>query len=48
MSKSITELPQKEVKPFKHVREALHEAHKVADVVVVSAALLVGVPLLAL
>ena len=31
MSKSITELPQKEVKPFKHVREALHEAHKVTD-----------------
>lgn len=38
VNKSITELPQEEVKPFDHVREALAKAHKVADVVVVSSA----------
>lgn len=38
VNKSITELPQEEVKPFEHVREALEKAHKVADVVVVSSA----------
>ncbi len=38
VNKSITELPQEEVKPFDHVREALAKTHKVADVVVVSSA----------
>jgi len=38
VNKAITELPQAEVKPFEHVREALAAAHKVADVVVVSSA----------
>ena len=38
VNKSITELPQEEVKPFEHVKEALAAAHKVADVVVVSSA----------
>ena len=38
VNKSITELPQAEVKPFEHVREALAAAHKLADVVVVSSA----------
>ena len=38
VNKAITELPQAEVKPFDHVREALAQAHKVADVVVVSSA----------
>lgn len=38
VNKSITELPQEEVKPFDHVREALAAAHRVADVVVVSSA----------
>ena len=35
---AITALPQEEVKPFAHVREALAAAHRVADVVVVSSA----------
>ena len=38
VNKSITELPQEEVRPFDHVREALAAAHKLADVVVVSSA----------
>ena len=38
VNKSITELPQAEVRPFDHVREALAAAHRVADVVVVSSA----------
>ena len=38
VNKAITELPQAEVKPFDHVREALAQAHRVADVVVVSSA----------
>ena len=38
VNKAITALPQEEVKPFDHVREALAAAHKVADVVVVSSA----------
>ena len=38
VNKAITERPQAEVKPFDHVREALAQAHKVADVVVVSSA----------
>ena len=38
VNKAITALPQAEVKPFEHVREALAAAHKVADVVVVSSA----------
>ncbi len=38
VNKSITELPQEEVKPFDHVREALAKAHKAANVVVVSSA----------
>ena len=38
VNKAITELPQEEVRPFDHVREALAAAHKAADVVVVSSA----------
>ncbi len=38
VNKAITELPQEEVRPFPHVREALAAAHRVADVVVVSSA----------
>ena len=38
VNKAITALPQEEVRPFDHVREALAAAHKVADVVVVSSA----------
>ena len=38
VNKGITALPQEEVKPFEHVREALAAAHEVADVVVVSSA----------
>lgn len=38
VNKSITELPQEEVKPFEHVREALAAARRVADMVVVSSA----------
>ena len=38
VNKAITALPQEEVSPFDHVREALAAAHKVADVVVVSSA----------
>ena len=34
----IEALPQEEVKPFAHVKEALAAAHRVADVVVVSSA----------
>ena len=38
LNAAITALPQEEVKPFAHVREALAAAHRVADVVVVSSA----------
>ncbi len=38
VNKAITALPQAEIKPFDHVKEALEAAHKVADVVVVSSA----------
>ncbi len=38
VNKAITALPQEEVRPFEHVREALAAAHKAADVVVVSSA----------
>ncbi len=38
VNKAITALPQEEVSPFEHVREALAKAHEVADVVVVSSA----------
>lgn len=38
VNKAITALPQEEVKPFAHVKEALAAAHRVADVVVVSSA----------
>ena len=38
VNKAITALPQEEVRPFEHVREALAAAHRVADVVVVSSA----------
>ncbi|MBR0160246.1 MAG: HAD hydrolase-like protein [Oscillospiraceae bacterium] len=38
VNKAITALPQEEVKPFAHVREALAAAHQAADVVVVSSA----------
>ena len=34
VNKAIAALPQEEVKPFEHVREALAAAHKAADVVV--------------
>ena len=38
VNRAITALPQEEVRPFEHVREALAAAHRVADVVVVSSA----------
>ena len=38
VNKAITALPEEEVKPFEHVREALAAAHQKADVVVVSSA----------
>lgn len=38
VNKAITALPQEEVAPFDHVKEALAAAHEVADVVVVSSA----------
>ena len=38
VNKAITALPQEEVAPFAHVKEALAAAHAVADVVVVSSA----------
>lgn len=38
VNKAITALPQAEIKPFDHVKEALKAAHEKADVVVVSSA----------
>ena len=38
VNEAIEALPPQDVKPFDHVKEALHEAHKSADVVVVSSA----------
>lgn len=38
VNKDIEKLPEEEVAPFLHVKEALEKAHEVADVVVVSSA----------